>query len=394
MLMREREKFRQCYYALVHGASREVHLGWDSHGGPGQGTGTSIHRIHIESDQSSAEGQPSSSSEPEHTAELIRRPDAGLPPADLRVHSTTQSVQALWPTHNSLQDEMFASSEMFETSGPYQEADSEPSHNKAKRQRSTSQHDASREEEIDSSSHIKNLASVFEATHDAFALVSTTNLQLLAYNTHFHSLACALGIDLNPGLFLLRTHMFNQLKTMPQSDLSQKEETNLYEYTAELPSVAGPPVIVSGRVMPMGNTQMVWAIMDCNTMMSTFQKAIASNGIERKADAKPSSSALPDTGPNWTPNMGIYSVENLQNIYQEASAAANLGQMEGGLLGGLQHLPHHNPLNAMASPSTALHVPVSSPAVGSQHTSAHANPSLGPLTWTHSTPETVAQQIS
>ena len=106
LLAAQREKFRQCYYALVHGASREVHLGWDSHGGPGQGTGTSIHWIHIESDQSSAEGQPSSSSDqqgsvsPEHTAEL-KRLDAGLPPADLRVHSTTQSVQVtLSPANN------------------------------------------------------------------------------------------------------------------------------------------------------------------------------------------------------------------------------------------------------------------------------------------------------
>jgi len=101
---------------------------------------------------------------------------------------------------------------------------------------------------------IQNLASVFEATHDAFALVSTTNLQLLAYNTHFHVLACELGIDLKPGLSLLRTHMFNQLKEMPLP-LVQNKETNLYAYTAELPSIAGPPVIVSGRVMPMGNTQ-------------------------------------------------------------------------------------------------------------------------------------------
>jgi len=79
--------------------------------------------------------------------------------------------------------------------------------------------------------------------------------------------------------------------------------------------------------------------------------------------------------------MGIYSVDNLQNDYQEASAAGNLGQMEGELLGGLQHLPHQNLLYAMASPiaSTALHVPVSSPAVEIQQISAQASPALGPM---------------
>jgi len=245
----------------------------------------------------------------------------------------------------------------------------------------------------------------------------------LAYNTHFYALACELGINLAPGLSLLRAHMLQELKAMP---LMQDKETKLHAYTAELPSTGGLPQIVSGRVMPLGNNQVVWAINGCNTMMNTFRKAIASDGLKkRKAEGESSSSDyqnvamsapttsqyLHGTGPkgvaspvvpldNLTGGLNngtTYSVQNLQDVYQLASVAATLGQTEESLLASMQESPGlqeilNRKFSIENSSRPAVHVPVTGPPVA-HRTPGQESPSLGPLTWMEFTPETVAQQI-